>query len=198
MEHERPPAFANSGSPVKPEIAAKAAPGAPPPCGLAEQPVPEQPLWQKAEPPMPGAPPSLGLAERQSLRRLPRSRGFTHYTGLLLAGLACCAALLTLAALVWAYFIYIRQGYIIGQGALPLIIFFGAIFLSSSLITVLGRGGAIFPALLFALLVNVASWLLSQLPVLPLGGLLLKLGLSLLSAAAGFTVTKLLILRRRR
>jgi hypothetical protein len=115
-----------------------------------------------------------------------------------LAGLICCAALTVLATLAWGSLIYSQKGYIDSAGLLPLYIFLAAIFLSSCLVTALSRGGAIFPALLFALLANIVSWQLAEVSAPKLSGMLIKLLLSLLSAVIGFTLIKLLIVRRRR
>jgi hypothetical protein len=115
-----------------------------------------------------------------------------------IAGLCCYGILIGLAALAWGYIVYSSRGYISGEESLSVYIFFGAIFLSSCLITALSRGGAIFPALLFSLLANGASFLLTELSTPPFSGLLLKVGFSLLIAAVAFTLTKLLIISGRR
>ena len=127
-----------------------------------------------------------------------RKRGFWHDLGLLIAGLCCYAILIILAALAWGYLAFSQQGYISSEGLLPLAIFLGAIFLSSCFMTVLGRGGAISPVLLFSVLANVVSFLLAELSLPTLGGILIKLALSLLSATAGFSLTKLMIISGRR
>ena len=146
----------------------------------------------------PEAAPAAAPPEPPPARR-PRKRGWLHYLPPLLAGLICCAALILLATLAWGYSVYISKGYISDAGLLlPLYIFLGAIFLSSCLITALTRGGAIFPVLLFSLLANMISWLMAELPAPRLSGLLIKLLLSLFSAVTGFSLSKLLIIRRRR
>ena len=144
-----------------------------------------------------GAPPASlpGQLKEQPRTRLagrPRKRGLWHYLGLLLAGLCCCTLLVGLATVIWCIITYIRLGYITGE-LLPLLIFLGAIFLSSCLITALARGGTIFPALLFTLLANVLSLLLAELSWPLLSGILIKLGFSLLTTVIGFALTKLLI-----
>jgi hypothetical protein len=152
---------------------------------------PNAPVW-----PEPAPEPAAAVAPPAARR--PRKRGVRHYPLLLLAGLCCCAALILLATLAWGYAVYSSKGYVSGAGLLPLYIFLAAIFLSSCLVTALSRGGAIFPALLFSLLANLLSLLLAELSGPKLSGILIKLLLSLLSAAAGFTLTKLLIMKRRR
>ena len=132
---------------------------------------------------------------RITRRMPPPKRGIGRFLGLMLAGLCCFALLTTLAAIIWGYIEYSRLGYILETGPLPGFIFFGLIFLCSCLITAIGRGGAIFPTLCFTLLATVLTCLLAQLPSLSIVGLLLKLLYALLCATAGFTLTKLILIR---
>jgi len=158
-------------------------------------------IWlEPAQERIPAAPlPPSQPNEPPAARHNPRARkhGWWRYLGLLTAGLCCYTVLTILASLVWGYIAYSRQGYISGEGWLPVYIFLGAIFFSSCLVTALGRGGVIFPALLFSLLANTMSFLLAESSLPPLKDILIKLGLSLLCAAVGFTITKLLIIIRR-
>jgi hypothetical protein len=160
----------------------------------------DAPTWPQPEQEFVSAiPSSLSQPEEPPVARFilrTRKRGFWHYIGLLIAGLCCYAVIIMLAALIWGYIVYSQQGYISGEGWLPTYLYLSAIFFSSCLITTLGRGGAIFPALLFTLLANAISFLLAELSLPPLNGILIKLGLSLLSAMAGFTLSKLLIINR--
>jgi len=140
------------------------------------------------------------LPTRATLRPRKQGRSPWYYVGLLVVGLGCFLLLTILAALVWGSIVYTRQGYLASGQLLPLTIFLCSIFFSSCLVTALARGGTIVPALLFFLLANLASFLATGLPAPAtphMTGLLLKLGYSLLAAVAGFTVTKLLIVKKR-
>ncbi|MCL1974939.1 MAG: hypothetical protein FWG61_02095 [Firmicutes bacterium] len=133
---------------------------------------------------------------RRTSRR--RKRGLWRHLLLQLAGLSCCAAIIILSAICWGYIIYSRLGYITGEELLPFYIFFGAIFISSCLITALARGGAIFPVVLFALLINAIFYFLTEISPPPLMGVFLRFALSLLTAGFAFTITKLLVMNKRR
>ncbi|MCL1905476.1 MAG: hypothetical protein FWG06_00535 [Clostridiales bacterium] len=187
MENEYPPVTETSNMAARPEAVPE--PGQPP-----ERPA--FPYYESSEYE------SLYMESRKYNRPeniYPRrKRGFWHHLLLQIAGMCCYAVLIGLAALTWGYTVYSRQGYIEGGGLLPLYIFLVAVFLSSCLITMLARGGAIFPALLFSLLANGASFLLAGVSPPPVNALLLKAGISLLTAAAAFTITKLFIVTGRR
>jgi hypothetical protein len=159
------------------------------------------PLWpEPAHGHLPAAPPPRGQEKEPPVDHLEppaRKRVFWRYLGLLVFGLCCYAVFIALASLAWGYTAFSQHGYISDDGLLAEYIFLGAIFLSSCLMTEIGRGGPIFPALLFAVLANTASFLLAELSAPPLNRLLIKLILSLLCAAAGFTLTKLLIMSGR-
>lgn len=126
-----------------------------------------------------------------------RRRSPYRYVALLIAGVLCYALLISLAALAWGSLVYMRQGDVAADTAMPLAIFLGAIFLSSCLVTALSRGGTIFPALMLAMAANIISFLLAQAPQPQAKGVLMKLGLTLIVAVAGFVISKLLYMRGR-
>jgi hypothetical protein len=166
-----------------------------------EQPLAEKsqshPSWPVSMPePIPQPPIMQKERERPVTRYVPRARkrGFLHVFSLQIAGLCCCALFFMLAALVWGFIVYSQQGYITAEGLLPLYLFLGAIFLSSCLMTVFASGGSIIPPLLFSLLANVISLWTAELSFPKLSGIFMKMLLSLLCAALGFTLTKLMLL----
>ena len=173
MEYEEPLAEQNQNLPEKSQTTGETVP--------TEAPPPVQPARE----------------QRSKVNRRGRKRGFINQLGLVISGLCCYAFLIVLASFIWGYLVYSRKGYIGGEGLLPAYIFLGAIFVSACLITALSRGGAIFPVLLFTIAANAASLMPSELSLPSLGSLLTKLGLSLLPAATGFILTKLLVMRLR-
>ena len=196
MDHVPPPGTENHSVPLWPDPDWRPAidppPTPPPPDPPPELPADRRLFRTRKKSKQTGK--ADGLADNHRGTPRARKRGFWHHLLLQIAGLCCYAVLIGLAAFTWGYAVYSRQGYINGEELLPVYIFLGAIFISSCLITALSHGGAIFPALLFSLLANGASFLLAELTSPPLSALLLKLGLSLLVAAVGFTLTKLLLL----
>ncbi|MCL2496302.1 MAG: hypothetical protein FWF04_02670 [Clostridiales bacterium] len=111
---------------------------------------------------------------------------------LLITGIAFYVLLIALSALIWGYWVYMRKGDIADTGNISVYIFFGAVFLSSCLVTALSRGGAIFPVLAMAIIANIISLVFAEAPEARLIDILLKLGLTVSVSIIGFILSKLL------
>lgn len=77
--------------------------------------------------------------------------------------------------------------------AFPAVLWLLALALSTAAMTVLTRGGTVFPALFLALLGSVLTCFFAEPGVVTFGGVLLKILLSLLVAVIAFTISKLII-----
>ncbi|MBR5429954.1 MAG: hypothetical protein IK116_05450 [Firmicutes bacterium] len=109
---------------------------------------------------------------------------------LICVGALVMIALVLLFLLLWAFAAYggQRDPAANGMGAL---IYFGSVFIACMVMTLLIRGGTVFPSAILALLATFATVFLAP-DGAGFGKVLLKIIVTLLVAAAGFAVAKLL------
>jgi hypothetical protein len=110
-------------------------------------------------------------------------------TSLLVFIIISCAAIL-----IWSTIVFLGKAEVSDSPALPAIAWLLSLFLATGLMTLLTKGGTVFPALFLGLITVVLSCLLGSAEILTVGGFILKLILSLIAAIAGFTLVKLYLL----
>ncbi len=108
---------------------------------------------------------------------------------LLLFAVICC-----LAVLIWAIIVYLGKNEVGDGQALPAVIWLISLLLSSALMTLATKGGTVFPALFLGVIAVILSCLMAGEGLLTVGGVLLKVLLSLLAAVVGFTLAKLYLM----
>lgn len=111
-------------------------------------------------------------------------------------GLASLVLLVGLSLLLWTAIAFKGNFDLSQRATAPLLIYLGAIFLSCCLMTLLIRGGTVFPSALLGLAAGATALILAPAGAAP-GQLILKLLISLAVALAGFTLTKLYFRQRR-
>lgn len=115
---------------------------------------------------------------------------------IIIASLLIFLVIAGLAILTWSLIVFLGKNQV-GEGAvLPAFIWLIGLFLSAGLMTIFTRGGTVFPALFLALITVVLSCFFAGEGVLSFGGVLLKILLSLLATAFGFSIAKLLLMMR--
>jgi len=101
--------------------------------------------------------------------------------------------------LVWSAIAFLSKTDIAAAEGIPVFIWLVSLFLAAGIMTLFTRGGTVFPALFLALITVIISCFLTSEGVLSFGGVMVKLGYSLLFSILGFSFAKLfLILRRSR
>lgn len=113
---------------------------------------------------------------------------------IILGSLIIFALLCALAIFVWSCVVYFTKSEVATVQTLPAIIWLTALFLTSGIMTILTRGGTVFPALFLTAVAVTASCLLAEPSLLTVGGVLIKLGCSLLFAVLGFIFAKLYVI----
>ncbi len=138
--------------------------------------------------------------EHRSRRRPVAAKAKSPYRNLALviAGLFIYALLIGVASFILGSVIYNNNADAADYQTAPLIIFIGAVFLSSFMITLFSRGGTIFPSFALALLICLSSILLSGGVEPSLGSLFLKFGLSILIVIISFSAAKAFIILRKK
>jgi|GEM_PF-6452062 len=114
---------------------------------------------------------------------------------LIATGLVALALLLLLGLLMWSLVAYYTHSPVSAAEPWPALIYLGALFLTSVLITLLVRGGTVFPSAALSLIVAVATLLLAEPESVTIGPALLKALLSLFAGVLGFTLAKLWVRR---
>lgn len=117
---------------------------------------------------------------------------------LVLAGLAFLALLIVVCLLIWSMVAYYSHSPVTAEGALPIVIYLGAVFITAALMTLLIRGGTVFPAVAVSVIAAAATLFLAEPETVKFGPALLKILLTLLSGAAGFTLAKLWVIRDKK
>ena len=121
---------------------------------------------------------------RQTYRLIP------IFLGTLLIFALICG----LAILIWSTIAFLSKADVETAQSLPGIIWLAALFLSAGAMTLLTRGGTVFPALFLTLITVVISCFLASEGALSFLGVMAKLGYSLLASVLGFIIAKLYLL----
>lgn len=171
-------------------IAAQAANSAAPPPGESARPL--------APPPAAERPATAPGRQPAAPRRLPRRRSPYRNVALALTGLVLYALFILIGSLIWGASVYMGEADAVNYTGWPLAIYLLAVFLASFLITLLSRGGTIYPSFALALAAAALAILLSGEATIVFSGVLLKLLLSIVAATVGFSVGKIIALWRWR
>jgi hypothetical protein len=113
---------------------------------------------------------------------------------IILGSLIIFAVLCAVAILVWSCVVYFSKSEVATIQTLPAIIWLTALFLTSGIMTILTRGGTVFPALFLTVVAVTTSCLLAEPSLLTVVGVMVKLGYSLLFAVLGFIFAKLYVI----
>jgi len=111
---------------------------------------------------------------------------------LVAVGVIVMVLLYGLSLLVWTMICYLGNIEPALNGV-PAAIWLIVIFLSCGLMTLLIRGGTVFPSVVVSLAAAITACFLYPMEELLIGGILLKVFLTLITGVLGFTVVKLLI-----
>ena len=98
--------------------------------------------------------------------------------------------LVLLSLLIWSVAAYGGQRDPSQSGGTAAFVYLAAVFISCAVMTLLIRGGTVFPSAILGLAAAIVSLLLAPAPV-GFGKILFKILMTLLIAAAGFAVAKL-------
>lgn len=130
---------------------------------------------------------------------MARKSIFTRYKLLPLigVGLAFFVVFTALALLLWGYIAYQARLDVSEAVALPAVLYLAGVFLAAALMTLLIKGGTVFPAAIVSLIAAVFSFFFVDATLLSFGGALGKALLTLVTGVLGFTLTKLYFLLRR-
>ncbi len=132
-------------------------------------------------------------------RRLQRpAKSPYRNLALVIAGLFIYALLIGIASFVLGSVIYNNNADVADYQNAPLIIFMGAVFVASFMITLFSKGGTIFPSFALALIICLISILFSGDVEPSLTALFLKFGLSVLIVIISFSVAKACIILGKR
>ena len=104
------------------------------------------------------------------------------------------AILCAVVILIWSLVLYAGKSTVSETSAIPAIIWLVILFISSVLMTLLTRGGTVIPALLLTVITVILSAIFAEAGSVTAGGFILKLIVSALVAAAGFSVAKLFLI----
>lgn len=128
---------------------------------------------------------------------LPSGSIFHKYriVPLVLAGLVFLALLVGVCLLLWSLIAYYSHSETIETSAVPIIIYLGAVFLSSGVMTLLIKGGTVFPAAALSLIAAIATLFIAEPGSVGFGPALLKVLLTLVAGVLGFTLAKLWVQR---
>jgi len=126
--------------------------------------------------------------------RQRKSRKRYRIVPLVLFGLICCALFIAIGCFIWSITAYFTQTDVALSVGQPLFIFFIAVLLSSALMTLIIRGGKIFPVLALAVIAFIVNLIITNyLGVnINITSALLKLLIILLAAVFGFSAGKIL------
>jgi len=126
--------------------------------------------------------------------RQRKSRKRYRIVPLVLFGLICCALFIVIGCFIWSIIAYFTQTDVALSVGQPLLIFFIAVLLSSALITLMIRGGKVFPVLALAVIAFITNMIITNyLGVnINITSALLKLLIILLAAVFGFSSGKTL------
>ena len=113
---------------------------------------------------------------------------------IILTSLIIFAILCAVVILIWSLVLYAGKSTVSDASVIPAILWIVILFISSALMTLLTRGGTVIPSLLLTLLTVILSAIFAESGTVTAGGFILKLVVSALVAAAGFSVAKLFII----
>lgn len=93
--------------------------------------------------------------------------------------------------LIWSIIAFLSRANVAAVQNLPVFIWLSTLFLAAGFMTLLTRGGTVFPAIFLSLITVAVSCFLASKGILSFDGVLTKLGYSLFFSVLGFTVAKL-------
>ncbi|MDO4581828.1 MAG: hypothetical protein Q4B96_04520 [Bacillota bacterium] len=140
-------------------------------------------------------------AVRRPQAQRPRRSIFSRYriVPLITVGLLLSLLLIFTSTLIWSWSTYNARADIADAAPLtPTLIYLLSLFAAALLMTLLIRGGTVFPSLAVALIITGLSLWLAGAEELTVLGVTFKTLLSLLAAILGFTIGKLICLAGRR
>lgn len=138
--------------------------------------------------------PQYQQAKQTSSNKQRKSRRRYRIVPLVLFGLISCALFIAIGCLLWSITAYISQTDVALSVGQPLLIFFIAVLLASALITLMIRGGKIFPALALAIIAFIANLIITNYfgADINIASSLIKLLIILFAAVFGFSIGKIL------
>ncbi len=110
---------------------------------------------------------------------------------LVLAGLVFLILLVLICLLVWSLIAYYTQAPVSAEALWPRLIYLGGLFVTAALMTLLIKGGTVFPAAALSLTAAAVTLLLAGEGQATIAPALLKALLSLVAGVLGFTLAKL-------
>lgn len=113
---------------------------------------------------------------------------------IVIVSLLVFSAICAFAILIWGSIAFFSKANVATVQTLPKIIWLTALFLASGVMTLLTKGGTVFPALSLAFITVIISCFFVGPSLLTINGFFVKLGYSLLFSILGFVFTKLYLI----
>ena len=121
-----------------------------------------------------------------------RSKIFKRYRliPLIAVGLLTMTLLCALGLLIWGIVAYFAQMNIAEQNLTPALVYLVSLFVACGFMTLLVRGGTVFPSLIVATIATVITFFLAEPETLTFLGCVLKIVLSLVISTLAFSLVK--------